>query len=693
MPNRLINETSPYLLQHAHNPVDWHPWGEEALQKAREEDKPIFLSIGYSACHWCHVMERESFEDVRIAEVMNQHFVSIKVDREERPDVDSIYMMAVQTMRGQGGWPLSVFLTPKGEPFYGGTYFPPEDRHGMPGFPKVLMSVAEAYRDRRADVARSAQQITAALESNLQSTQSSDILTADTISSAYSTLSQGFDTEDGGFGTAPKFPQPMVLEFLLRYHHRTGDQQALQMVETTLEHMARGGIYDQLGGGFHRYSTDPFWLVPHFEKMLYDNALLSRLYLHAYQATGNVTYRDIAQETLDYVLREMTDSQGGFYSTQDADSEGEEGKFFVWTPREIEQALGQEGSQAIQRYFGVTLEGNFDGRSILYRPRALAEVSAELGMEAAELEAMIEDARNRLLDVRIGRVPPATDTKVLTSWNGLVLHSMALGAAILGRQDYLQAAVSNANFLLQHMRAGERLLRTYKDGQAHLKGYLEDYASLADGLLALYEATFDPTWLKESQALADQMLELFWDQNEDVFYDTGTDQESLVVRPRDIMDNAMPSGASIAVDVLLRLSTLTGEGRYATIASAALRSVQGLMTRAPSGFGHWLGALDFYLSAPNEIAVVGPRDTEATRELLDTIFNRYLPNRVIAGYDPESPASYVDIPLLEDKDILGSSTTVYVCQNYVCQMPVTDSEDLEEQLAPRRGLSGLTTLS
>ncbi|MBI2855709.1 MAG: thioredoxin domain-containing protein, partial [Chloroflexi bacterium] len=611
--------------------------------------------------------------------------------REERPDVDSIYMMAVQAMGGQGGWPLSLFLTPSGEPFYGGTYFPPEDRHGMPGFPRVLMAVAEAYRERRADVARSAQQITAALEGNLHSSQATDPLTADIISRAYGPLRQSFDPDNGGFGTAPKFPQPMVLEFLLRYHHRTGDQEALGMVETTLEHMARGGIYDQLGGGFHRYSTDPFWLVPHFEKMLYDNALLSRLYLHAYQATGKSFYRDIARETLDYVLREMTDPLGGFYSTQDADSEGEEGKFFLWTPREIEQALGDKQAKSLESYFGVTHQGNFDGRNILYRPRPTAEVTAELGMEARELEAAMDGARKRLLDVRRGRVAPATDTKVLTSWNGLMLHSMALGGAILGRHDYLRAAIANADFLLQHMRDGQRLLRTYKDGQAHLKGYLEDYASLADGLLALYEATFDPMWLKESQALADQMLELFWDQGEGVFYDTGRDHESLVVRPRDYTDNAMPCGASIAADVLLRLTSLTGEGRYATLAAAALRSVQELMAQAPSGFGHWLGALDFYLSSPHEIAVVGPMATEATRDLLGTIFNRYLPNRVIAGYDPQSPGSYGDIPLLEDKEMQGSSTTVYVCQNYVCQMPVTTPEDLEEQLASQ-GRGGLTTI-
>ena len=680
MANRLISETSPYLVQHANNPVDWYPWGEEALQRARDEDKPIFLSIGYSACHWCHVMERESFEDPNIGQLMNQGFISIKVDREERPDVDSIYMAAVQAMTGRGGWPLSVFLTPQGEPFYGGTYYPPEERHGMPGFPQVLAAVSETYRNSRGDVEQAAERITSAIKRVGQPEQSTDPLNADILDMAYAELKRNFDPRNGGFGTAPKFPQPMILEFLLRYHHRTRDPHALSMVETTLDHMAQGGIYDHLGGGFHRYSTDPFWLVPHFEKMLYDNALLSRLYLHAYQATGNPFYSSVAQETLDYVLREMKDPQGGFYSTQDADSEGEEGKSFVWTPGAIEKIVGSRDAAVLQNYFGVTHEGNFEGRSILFRPRDASQVAQELSLEPAELLAIVERGRAALLEARGNRVLPATDTKVLTSWNGLMLYSLARGAAILHREDYLQAAIKNASFILHNMRDGQRLLRTYKGGQAKLKGYLEDYSCLADGLLALYEATFDFRWLSEAQAIARQMVELFWDDEEGVFYDTGLDHEALLVRPRDVGDNAMPCGGSMASDVLLRLSVFTGESGYARRAALALRSVQGYMGRAPGAVGHWLAALDFHLSSPPEIAVIGPRDAPATQALLDCIHGSYLPNRVLAGYDPLDDDSYADIPLLEDKDMRNGSPTVFVCQNYVCQQPVTEPEALARQL-------------
>ncbi|MBF8266839.1 MAG: hypothetical protein HW388_347 [Dehalococcoidia bacterium] len=681
MANRLIDQTSPYLLQHAHNPVDWYPWGEEALLRAREEDKPIFLSIGYSACHWCHVMERESFVDPQTALLMNQSFINIKVDREERPDLDSIYMKAVQAMTGQGGWPLSVFLTSGGEPFYGGTYFPPEDRHGMPGFPRLLTAVAEAYTTRQGDVTRSAAQIISAIQRTDQPHGSPEPLTADLLSRAYTSLKSDFDPQEGGFGTAPKFPQAMALDFLLRYHHRTRDPEALAMVETTLERMARGGIYDQLGGGFHRYSTDPSWLVPHFEKMLYDNALLSRLYLHAYQATGNPLYRRIAQETLDYVLREMTDPQGGFYSTQDADSQGEEGTYYLWTPHEIQQALGPHEAPVIQRYFGVTHEGNFDGRSILYRPRDVSEVAQGMGLEPGEMMAVVERGKNRLLEVRGHRIPPAKDTKVLTSWNGLMMGSMARGAAILHRADYLQAAVSNASFILENLREGQRLLRTWRDGHARLKGYLEDYACLMDGLLALYETTLDISWLREAQALARPMLELFWDEEQGVFYDTGLDHEALVVRPREITDNAMPCGGSMAAEVLLRLSLLlTGEEGFARRAASAMGSVRELMVDFPLGFGHWLGALDLHLSSPQEIAVVGPRDQSATQALLDAIHSRYMPNKVLAGCNPLEPGSWDDIPLLEDKVMMGGSPTAYLCHKYVCYQPVTDPSALAQQI-------------
>ena len=681
MPNRLINETSPYLLQHAHNPVDWYAWGEEALQRAQAEDKPILLSIGYSACHWCHVMERESFEDPGIAGIMNEHFVCIKVDREERPDLDSLYMSAVQALTGSGGWPMTMFLTPDGKPFYGGTYFPPVDSRGMPGFPKVVLGVAEAYRSRRGEVVKSTQQLLSHLRHLGEVPKSVDPLTPNLLHEAYQALVQSFDFDNGGFGLAPKFPQPMISEFVLHYYHLTKSPRALQIVEMALEKMAMGGIYDQIGGGFHRYSTDPYWLVPHFEKMLYDNALLSRLYLHAYQATGKPLYRRVAEETLDYVLREMTDSSGGIYSTQDADSEGEEGKFFVWTPDEIDEILGPDDGAVVRGYFGVSDGGNFEGKNILHLPQGPEAFAAEAGVTREALDAAIGRARPRLLEVREGRVHPGRDEKVLSAWNGLMLRSFAEGASILNREDYRQAALANGFFLLRALRKHGRLLRTYKDGRASLKGYLEDYAFVADGFLALYEATFDYRWLEEARSLADGMVELFWEEKQSLFYDTGKDHEPLIMRPRDFFDNATPCGSSVAVDVLLHLSVLTGQSDYARRGSTALRSMQQYLARAPMGMGHWLCGLDFYLSTPKEIAIVGPRMEQATRVLVNVVYERYLPNKVVVGSDPATLGrGSQDIPLLQDRGMTNGRPTAYVCENYACQLPVTEPEALASQL-------------
>ena len=593
MPNRLINETSPYLLQHANNPVDWYPWSEDAFARARAEDKPVFLSVGYSACHWCHVMAHESFENEETARLMNNGFINIKVDREERPDVDSIYMQAVQAQTGRGGWPMSVFLTPEGKPFFGGTYFPPVDSHSMPGFPRVLQAIIEAYRDRRNDVVNSADQLVAHLSSGLMTSQGQEPLTSEVLSRAFDGLDSEMDKEHGGIGAAPKFPQPMTLEFLLRYYARSSRTEALAMVDLTLEKMAHGGIYDQLGGGFHRYSTDPFWLVPHFEKMLYDNALLSRLYLHAYQITGSRQYKRIVEETLDYVLREMTSPEGGFYSSQDADSEGEEGKYFVWTPREIGEILGKEQAVLFSRYYGVTHQGNFDGRNILHIHDSAEAAAAELGISEEQLATSVDNARAKLLERRIER----RDDKVLTAWNGMMLRSFAEAAAVLNRDDYLQASLANAEFLLSALRSPQgRGLRSFKDGKAVLKGYLDDYANLADGLIALHEATLDLRWLNEARSLADGMLDLFWDPKEAAFYDTGSDHEKLIIRPSHLFDNAEPSGSAVASDVLLRLAVLTGNTEYRNRAATMLRSLRMVMSRAPMGFGHWLCALDFYLS-------------------------------------------------------------------------------------------------
>ncbi len=679
MPNRLINETSPYLLQHAHNPVDWYPWGEEALQRAKDEDKPILLSIGYSACHWCHVMERESFENEEIAGIMNEHFVNIKVDREERPDLDSVYMNAVQALTGSGGWPMTMFLTPEGKPFYGGTYFPPADRGGMPGFPSVLTGVSQAYRTRRGDVVQTTTQILSHMQHLSQPTRSLEPLAPDLMHQAYQSLGQNYDYQNGGFGAAPKFPQAMTCEFLLRYSRVANSPRALEMVEDTLHKMAMGGIYDQIGGGFHRYSTDAYWLVPHFEKMLYDNALLSKLYIHAYQASGDPMYRRITEETLDYVLREMTDPKGGFYSTQDADSEGVEGKFFVWSLEEIQAVLGEDEGELIAGYLGVTEAGNFEGENILNVPQGADSFAPEAGMSVAELEEQLRAARPLLLETRERRVHPALDDKVLASWNGLMMRSFAEAASTLGRPDYLDAAVNCASFLLEEMHVDRHLLRTWREGRASLKGYLEDYAFVADGLLAVYEATFDRRWLDEARSLCDTMLDLFWEEGELTFYDTGKDHESLVVRPRDVFDNATPCGSSVAVDVLLHLSIFTGENDYSRRGAASLRSMHQYLGRAPMGMGHWLCALDFYLSSPREIAIIGDRSEADTRALLDVVYGLYLPNVVVAGAPGTLPEDGA-IPLLRERGMIDGKPTAYVCENYACQLPVTGPEALAVQL-------------
>ena len=622
--NRLINETSPYLLQHAHNPVDWYPWSEEALQKAQQDDKPILLSVGYSACHWCHVMERESFENEDIAGLINQHFVSIKVDREERPDIDNIYMQAVQALTQQGGWPMTVFLTPDGRPFYGGTYFPPNDRQygqeTMPGFPRILLTMADYYHNHHEEIEEQANELADYLKkrSSTPLRSKGGILPSGTmplemLNTASHELASEFDAVHGGFGHAPKFPNTMSLEFLLRIHlhHLRGEmssnaaQSELEIVEVSLQHMANGGIYDQLGGGFHRYSVDAEWLVPHFEKMLYDNALLSRLYLHTYLVTGTPFYERIVEETLDYIVREMVSPEGGFYSTQDADSEGEEGKFFTWTVEEIESALLPEDAQLFMLYYDVTREGNFEGKNILHVEQDAETVADEAQVNIETLQESLKRSREMLFQLREKRVKPGRDEKILTSWNGLMLRSFAEAARYLDRPDYLQVATNNAEFLLRELNRNGRLLRTYKDGRARLNGYLEDYTFLADGLLALYEASFDPRWFAEAKRLIDKAITLFADQQNGGFFDTGSDHEALISRPKDIMDNATPAGNSVAVDVLLRLAAFTGEEAYRRYADDYLRPIADIMVQHPQAFGHILGALDFAISQSREIALIG----------------------------------------------------------------------------------------
>jgi hypothetical protein len=665
MTNRLANETSPYLLQHAHNPVDWYPWGEEAFARARREDKPLLLSVGYSACHWCHVMERESFEDPEIARLMNEHFVNVKVDREERPDVDQIYMQAVQAMTGHGGWPMTVFLTPDGAPFYGGTYFPPVPRHGMPAFPQVLQAIAQAWRARRGEVLESSSRLAGELDRTEGLRSAAQRLSDEVLFSAFQGVSAHFDDRLGGLGGAPKFPQPMIWDFVLRFWKRTGNPMARAMVRTTLTRMARGGIYDQLGGGFHRYSVDAQWLVPHFEKMLYDNAQLAPLYLQAWLAFGDAEYRRVGEETLDYVLREMADPAGGFCSAQDADSEGEEGKFFVWTVDEIRQALGADAEAALA-YWGVDRGSNFEGKSILWVP---GEPDAE----------RIAPARRRLFAARGRRVRPSRDDKVLAAWNGLMARAFAEAGRALGRADYVAAAVQNADFVLTDMRVGRRLSRTWRSGQARLKGYLEDYAMVAAALLEIYQATFDRRWLDEARGLADEMLALFWDDGSGGFYDTGADHERLLVRPRNLFDNAVPCGSSVAIETLLRLRVLTAEPAYERKASSALGPMADLMARHPTGFGRFLCALDFALGPRIDVALVDGAKGGLPL-LLAEVCSRYLPNRVLAGFRAGDGASAAGIPLLEGRTAVDDRATAYVCRDFVCDLPATDPATLARQL-------------
>jgi uncharacterized protein YyaL (SSP411 family) len=680
MANRLAQETSPYLLQHKDNPVDWYPWSEEALRKAREEDRPILLSVGYSACHWCHVMERESFEDEATARLMNEHFVNIKVDREERPDIDSIYMSAVQAMTRHGGWPMTVFMTPDGAPFYGGTYFPPVPSRGMPSFKQLLVSLADAYENRRDEVMQSAESVREYLQAATGASAPTTGLSEELLDSAATSLLRQLDNRFGGFGGAPKFPQAMNLEALLRYYERNGDQAARAGVEHTLRQMANGGIYDQLGGGFARYSVDEYWLVPHFEKMLYDNALLARMYLEAYQVSGDDFFRRIAEETLDYVARDMTDPEGGFYSAEDADSEGEEGTFYVWTPGEIEAAVEPDEARLAMRFWDVTERGNFEGKNILNVPRPPEAVAAEFDISAGELWQRIIRIREKLLAEREKRVRPGRDEKVLAAWNGLMLRAFAFAASVLNRQDYREIAEKNASFLMEKLVVDGRLRRSYKDGQARFNGYLEDYACVADGLVELYEATFETRWIAEAGFLADAILEHFWDAEKGAFYDTAADHEELVTRPRDVYDNASPSGNSVAVDVLLRLSLLLEREDYRERATAVLEDLSGAVAQIPGAFGRLLSALDFYLSTPYEVALIGAPDTPETRTLLSAVYSAYIPNKVVAGCSKDDEEAARFVPLLAERPMREGKATAYVCVNYACQNPTTDPEELKRQL-------------
>ncbi len=699
--NRLISQVSPYLLQHAHNPVDWYPWGEEALERARREDRPILLSVGYSACHWCHVMERESFENPVIAATMNEHFVNIKVDREERPDLDEIYMMAVQAMSGSGGWPMTVFLTPDLQPFYGGTYYPPEDRQGHPGFPTVLKAVSELFRSRRDNVDEQAGRLSDFLQQNAQLLSAQGEATAvpsaaEVLASITDQLKGSYDSRHGGFAsTGPKFPGSMNLSVLLRQYRHSGDVQLLEMAEHTLTNMARGGMFDHLGGGFHRYSVDERWLVPHFEKMLYDNALLVWVYLEAFQVTGETKlYGDVVEATLGYVMREMTSPHGGYYSTQDADSEGEEGKFFVWKLQEFEEVLGRERSQLLCQYFDVTEDGNFEGgASILHVDVPIPELARSLGIDETELARAVAEGKQKLFEVRESRVHPGRDEKILVAWNGLMISSMARASSVLGIPAYTESASAAALFVLEHMYDDKTLMHAWKAdaGPAGTRGYQDDYACMANGLIDLFEATFDPQWLEAALELTEVMVELFWDAEDGGFFYTEADAGDVIVRTRNPFDNATPSGNSVAALVLVRLAALTEKARYRELAESTLLLFSELLRQSPSACCQMAAALDHHDDEKLEIVVVGSLTDR--QPLYHELHRTFLPNKVVAGWEPRSaerwsgasawPAEEASelVPLLQGRlEYAREQAAAFVCRDSVCLTPVNDPVELRASL-------------
>jgi uncharacterized protein len=683
-PNRLANETSLYLKQHANNPVDWFPWGPEALAKAKELDRPIFLSIGYSACHWCHVMEHESFEDEATAKVMNEHFVCIKVDREERPDLDTIYMSSLQVMsREGGGWPLSVFLTPDLTPFYAGTYYPPDDRYaasGRPSFKTLLHAIHDAWTNKRDHVKEVGKNV-AEYVRNMSGLGSGDaVLSPDLLSNALNALRRSFDATHGGFGSAPKFPHALELKLLLRLAQRFDDKTALHMARHTLEKMARGGMYDQLGGGFARYSVDDKWLVPHFEKMLYDNALLTTAYVEAWQVTRDPFYRQIAEETLEYVLDGMSSDDWAFYTAEDADSEGEEGKFYVWSEKEIRDILGPELGDFACRVWGVTASGNFEGHSILFRSRSDEEDAKLLGISPDDFRAKLAEVKRKLIPVRSARVWPGRDEKILTAWNGLMISAFAKAGAGFGDERYVEAAVNAADWVLKHLRdKNGRLFRTgAADGSAKLNGYLEDYAFLADALVSLYEATFDAKWLRTAAELADVMMKHFADPSGPGFFFTADDHEALIARTKDVHDGSTPSGNAVAVTVLLRLAKLLDRRDFAAKAEETLRGYRETMTEHPAAAGQMLIALDFYLGPTTEVAVVGRTDDPDTTRAAQTIARAFRPNQVVAFRDLVAGREPDAIPLLKDKPAVDGKVTVYVCENFACKAPLVGADAVEK---------------
>jgi uncharacterized protein len=678
--NRLIHETSPYLQQHAHNPVDWYPWGPEALERARREDKPIFLSIGYSTCHWCHVMAHESFENDSIAALMNAHFINIKVDREERPDLDETYMTAVQIMTGRGGWPMSVFLAPDLKPFYAGTYFPPEDRGGMPGFSRILLALSEAYQQKRDTVVQMGQEVESRLHMLAAGTMEGRDFTPADLSQAAAKLKQDFDRVHGGFGGAPKFPRGLELGFLLAQSRLAGDQEAMKIVGLSLGKMARGGIYDQIGGGFHRYTVDDAWMVPHFEKMLYDNALLAPLYLFHWQLTGTALSRDIARDTLDFVLRELGAPEGGFYSAWDADSEGEEGKFYVWHAEEFEEVLGPDAALAAAAY-GVAAAGNFEGKNILTAPLNTKELASRFGLTPEAAGRSLQSARERLGAVREGRVKPHRDEKVITAWNALMLSALALGRQVLGDPKYGEAAARGARFLLAELWRDGRLRRIWAGGQARVPAFLDDYAGLANACLDLYETDFNPEWLEAAVRLGEQMEDLFLDAADGTYFYVARDQESTLVRSKSMHDQSVPAGNSLAARVCWRLWRLTEKAAYQERCQAILRRFHAQATEVPWGFAHYLTVAALNLLPPLDLTLVGDPGDPRMQGFLAEINRRFLPERRLVCKDPGDLARIDALaPAARDYAPAATGPVAYLCHHFTCQPPTGDAGELAANL-------------
>jgi uncharacterized protein len=669
--NRLAEEKSPYLLQHAHNPVNWYPWGDEAFTKAEAEDKPVFLSIGYSTCHWCHVMERESFEDEEVAEVLNKNFISIKVDREERPDIDHIHMNVCQALTGHGGWPLSLFLTPDRKPFFAGTYFPKEDRSGMTGFMTLLDRVADAWKNKRDTLLESGDRITDAISREAKPSEGD--IPKDLTQKAYSDFKRQFESEYGGFGSAPKFPTPHHLYFLLRYWHLNKEEDALRMVEKTLDSMHRGGIYDHIGFGFSRYSTDRRWLVPHFEKMLYDNALLAIAYLEAYQATKNEKYAQVARQIFTYVLRDMTSPDGGFYSAEDADSEGEEGKFYVWAVDEVVRVLGDDDGQRYCRLYGITAKGNFEGHNI---PNLINGTVPEKEKEFAER------CRQKLFDYREKRIHPYKDDKILTAWNGLMIAALAVGSRVLGDEIYSHAAEKAVNFIYSHLLREEdgRLLARYRDGEAAFPAYLDDYTFLTWGLIELYEATYKPEYLQKAIKLDEDILTLFWDKENGGLFLYGSDSEQLIARPKEIYDGATPSGNSVAAFNFLRLARLTASAELEKIADRQFRAFGKSVERAPRGYSFFMSALLFSQNGTKEIYMVSESDHEGVGAMIDIIREDFRPFTVTMLYSDITNEITRIVPIIQNYTTIDGKATAYVCENYACHKPVIDRNEFREML-------------